>query len=175
MKETKLTQVVKNITMPAQMADALLENCTHQKPAGSTLLIRSRLAAAAIALALLTGISTTSYAAYNLYQVKNVNVFFEKDISVQQLIAIEDILNTIDGVYSVRYVSADEAWDNFKLEYLDESIAGQFTENPLKDSSSYRVTIKLDADTDEVRNQISQLEGVRKVSNLYESKEDSNP
>lgn len=174
MKETKLTQVVKSITMPTQMADVLLENCTRQKSAGSTIPIRSRLTVAAIALILLAGISTTSYAAYNLYQVKNVNVFFEKDISAQQLTAIEDTLKTIDGVYSIRYVSADEAWDNFKLEYLDESLAEQFTENPLKDSSSYRVTIKLDADTDEVRDQISQLEGVRKVSNLYESKEDSN-
>lgn len=176
MKDTRLTQVVKNITIPSKMAGELLENCTRQKPAGSALLMRSRLIAAAVAIALLAGISTTSYAAYNLYQVKNVDVFFETDISDELLTNIGEHLKTMDGIYSVRYVSADEAWENFKLVYFDDdpSLAEQFTENPLKDSSSYRVTIKLDANTDEVRDQISQLDGVRKVSNLYESREQSN-
>lgn len=174
MKETKLTKLVKNITMPDKMADELLENCISQRPARSSLLLRSRLAAAAIALALLAGISTTSYAAYNLYQVKNVDVFFEADISAEQLAAIGEKLNAISGIYSVRYVSADEAWDTFKLQYLDDGLAEQFTENPLKDSASYRVTIRLDADTEQVRDLISQLEGVRKVTNLYESRELSN-
>lgn len=171
MKETKLTKAVKNITMPNQMADELLANCTSVKPAGSALLMRSRFIAAAIAIALLAGISTTSYAAYDLYHVKNVDVFFETDISDAQLAAIGKKLEAMDGIYSVRYVSADEAWDTFKQEYLGDDLAAQFDENPLKDSSSYRVTIKLDADTDYVRDQISQLSGVRKVTNLYESRE----
>lgn len=176
MKETRLTQIVKNISMPTQMADELLKNCTNQKPAGSALLMRSRLIAAAIAIILLAGISTTSYAAYNLYQIKNVDVFFETDISNELLMDIGEKLSAMDGIYSVRYVSADEAWENFKLVYFDDDpgLAEQFTENPLKDSSSYRVTIKLEADTDEVRDLIGQLDGVRKVSNLYESREQLN-
>ena len=48
MKETKLTKLVKNITMPDKMADELLENCISQRPARSSLLLRSRLAASAI-------------------------------------------------------------------------------------------------------------------------------
>ncbi|RKI91375.1 hypothetical protein D7V94_10795 [Parablautia intestinalis] len=170
MPEKELTRQVKNITMPPRMRDELLTNCTRPRPARSTLLMRSRLAAAAIAIALLAGVSTTSYAAYNLYQVKNVDVFFEADISDKQLTTIGEKLDAMDGIYSVRYVCADEAWHTFKQEYLDESFAAQFTENPLKDSASYRVTIRLDADTDDVRDRISQLEGVRKVSNLYESR-----
>lgn len=175
MDETRLNELVKNITMPSQMADELLENCTRQKPAHSSLLKRSKLAAAAIAIALLTGVSTTSYAAYNLYQLKNVDVFFETDISEEQFDDIGKALSAMDGIYSFRYVSADEAWDTFKADYLDElSLGDQFTENPLKDSASYRVVIRLDADTEQVREQISELEGVRKISNQYESRGNGN-
>ena len=113
MPEKELTRQVKNITMPPRMRDELLTNCTRPRPARSTQLMRSRLAAAAIAIALLAGVSTTSYAAYNLYQVKNVDVFFETDISDKQLTTIGEKLDAMDGIYSVRFVCAVEAWLTF--------------------------------------------------------------
>lgn len=74
----------------------------------------------------------------------------------------------MDGVYAIRFISGDEAWNTFSGKYLTEELIASFTENPLADSSSYRVTVSLRADTKEIRSRIEQLEGVRKTSNLYE-------
>ena len=46
-----------------------------------------------------------------------------------------------------------------------------FEENPLKDSFNYRVTVKLDADTKEIRGCIEQICGVRRVNDLSEMKQ----
>ena len=44
-------------------------------------------------------------------------------------------------VESVKFISADEAWESFKNEYLGEYSEG-FTENPLEDSESYEIYMK---------------------------------
>ncbi len=46
----------------------------------------------------------------------------------------------------------------------------KYIENPLADSFSYRVTIKLNADTKTVRHKIEQIEGVRHTLDRYELK-----
>ncbi|MDE6204295.1 MAG: permease-like cell division protein FtsX, partial [Lachnospiraceae bacterium] len=87
--------------------------------------------------------------------------------------AIGDELNNIPGIYSVRFVSADEAWNDFQRSFfsdMDEDITASFTENPLKDSFNYDVIVELNADTKAVRDQIAQLDGVRHISNLKEEK-----
>lgn len=57
------------------------------------------------------------------------------------------------------------------MDFLPEDIAVQFTENPLKDSSNYSVTVKLDADTAAIREQITKPDGVRLVNDRNELRE----
>ena len=80
-------------------------------------------------------------------------------------------LAQIPGVSSCRFVSGDEAWNEFSSKYLDTELTAAFTENPLKDSFNYRLGVRLDADTEKVREEIAQLAGVRLVQNLEELKE----
>lgn len=167
--EKAFTDTVKSLTMPPQMAKSLTENCMSSKHTGNLLLRYSRLIAAGIMALLLTAVGTTSYAAYDLYQVKNLDVFFYSDVSQKQIDAIGEELANMEGIYSVRFVSSDEAWTIFQREYLTDELARQFTENPLADSYSYRVIVKLNADAGEIIQQISQLEGVRHVTDLKNS------
>ncbi len=168
--EKAFIDTIQNLTMPEQMAETLAKNCINSKHTGNFLFRYSKLAVAAIMVLLLTAVGTTSHAAYQLYQIKNVNVFFDSDITKERLNAIGEELNSMEGVYSVRFVSSDEAWNTFCRNYLTDDLAAQFTENPLADSFSYHVIIELGADDEKIAEQISKLEGVRHVSNLKEQK-----
>lgn len=168
-----LKDTIETITMPEEMQDKLLENCLGTRHSGNVLFRHSRLAAAAVIAVLLTAVGSTSYAAYDLYQVKNLKVFFETGISQERIDEIGDELNNIPGIYSVRFVSADEAWNDFQRSFfsdMEEDIGAAFTENPLKDSFNYDVIVELQADTKAVRNRIAGLDGVRRVTDLKEEK-----
>ena len=50
-------------------------------------------------------------------------------------------------------------------------LASAFTENPLADSFNYRLGVRLNADTQKVREEISRLDGVRLVQDFGELKD----
>lgn len=170
-KMEELKRAVTSITMPKQTAQDLLEGCLSQNRTASQRFRYPKWIAAALAIVLFTAVGTTSYAAYNLYQTKNLTVFFDYGITEDQINAIGKELNAMPGIYSLHFTSSDEAWEELRLEYLPEEIAMQFTENPLKDSSNYTVTVKLDADTTAIREQIAKLDGVRLVNDRNELRE----
>lgn len=170
MNKNDLTQMKNAICMPSELADTLLQGCALPRRKRPVYSRCSRLAltlTAAFAI-LITG--STSHAAYNIYQEKNVAVFMDNNLSQPQIDRIGEQLSQIDGVSSCRFISADEAWANFKAEYLNRESAAAFSENPLKDSFNYRLSIRLNADTRTVRNQIRQIDGVRLVQDLSELK-----
>ena len=69
------------------------------------------------------------------------------------------------SVDPVNYISADEAWNSFKDEYLGEYADG-FTENPLADSANYEIYIK---DVSMQANLVSYLEGVEGIRMVNQS------
>ncbi len=170
MNNKNWTNLISEITLPTQMANELLQNTCQQKHSKNTLFRHSKLIAAALMAILLVTVSSTSYAAYNVYQEKNLDVFFDLDISNDRIHDMELELQRLPGVAFVRFVSADEAWETFQSEYLTPEQAAKFPENPLADCSSFRVSVRLDANTSAIRQSIEKLDGVRLVSNLRESK-----
>lgn len=122
---------------------------------------------------MLTG--STSYAAYNVYQEKNLAVFMDASLSQSEIDRIGEELKQISGITSCHFVSGDEAWKEFRENYLDDldDIANAFTENPLKDSFNYRLSVRLNADTQAIRDEISRIDGVRLIQNLSELKQSS--
>lgn len=169
--EKELSDAVTALAMPGAMADELLENCVHARHSRNILFRHSKLIAAALLIVLSTTLCTTTYAAYDLYQTKNLAVFFDYNISQAEIDAIGKEIRALPGVSSIRFESADEAWASFRETYLTDELAGMFEENPLKDSFNYRVTVKLDADTKEIRGRIEQICGVRRVNDLSEMKQ----
>ena len=168
MTEKQLKSVMDSITMPEAMAQELRKNVSEKKQKNRTFRY-PKIAAAVIAGALILSVGTTSYA---VYQAKNLRVFFEADVTEEQLKKAGEAFRAIEGVSEVEYVPGEQAWADFQAEYFadDPELAQEFDENPLADSFNYKLTVELSANTKEVREAIENVEGVRMVSDLSELK-----
>ncbi len=168
MKEKDMIQIKESITMPSEMTDTLTQNCMKSHRKHYRYSRYSKLCAVLISLLLIGAAGSTSLAAYNVYQEKQLAVFMDVGITQEEINVIGSELAQIPGVASYHFVSADEAWAEFKAEYLGDC-AEDFDENPLADSFNYEVSIWLGANTQQVREQISQLDGVRRVTTIREA------
>lgn len=173
MNKNDMIQMKNAITMPPELADTLLHNCTAAQIKRLPYTRYSRLATALIAAFAVLLAGSTSYAAYNVYQEKNLSVFMDTSLSQTEINQIGAELSQIPGIASCHFVSGDEAWMEFRTQYLNgmDGIADAFNDNPLKNSFNYRLSIQLNADTQAVRNEISRIDGVRLVQDLSELKE----
>ncbi len=68
----------------------------------------------------------------------SVTVFFNEGTSEDEILAVKSELEMRPEVREITYVSADEAWEGFKEEYLGEYADG-FTENPLAESANLQI------------------------------------
>lgn len=173
MNKNDMIQMKNAITMPPELADTLLHNCTAAQIKRLPYTRYSRLATALIAAFAVLLAGSTSYAAYNVYQEKNLAVFMDTSLSQTEIDQIGAELSQIPGIASCHFVSGNEAWMEFRTQYLNgmDGIADAFNDNPLKNSFNYRLSIQLNADTQAVRNEISRIDGVRLVQDLSELKE----
>lgn len=74
-----------------------------------------------------------------------ITVFFDDDATQQQIDDIGTALRSRDDVSKVEFVSADEAWNNFKKDYFKDNpeLADGFkNDNPLAGSDNYAVYMK---------------------------------
>ncbi len=201
MNEKNMIKIKESLAMPPEMADALQETVTARgsrhcfspraRSAGGTGCFdrsihssRYRRIRAAAALFCIFAVSSTSLA-YNIYQEKQLAVFMDADLSQKE---IDRIGQEIAGIceisdcqsISLQYVSGDEAWEEFKAAYFTgengeemTELTEGFGENPLADSFNYQVSVRMSADTQAVRDRISRLPGVRKVTTVREAKSES--
>ena len=169
MNRTDMLQMKNAIIMPAGLADTLTQNCTAHRTKRPFNARYSRTAAILIATFAILISGTTSFA-YNIYQEKNLAIFMESGLSQAEIDRIGGQISQISGVSSCRFVSGDEAWNEFSSKYLDAELTAGFTDNPLKDSFNYRLGVRLDANTEKVREEITKLAVVRLVQNLEELK-----
>ncbi|MBR5896487.1 MAG: permease-like cell division protein FtsX, partial [Lachnospiraceae bacterium] len=65
-------------------------------------------------------------------------VYFDEDITDSRIEEIGNMIKRRAEVSKVNFVSADDAWETFKTEYLGEYSDG-FLENPLADMANYEV------------------------------------
>lgn len=168
MNEKDMIQMRESITMPSEMADTLLQNCSRSHRRHYRYSRYSKICAALAAAFCLTAVGSTSYAAYNAYQEKQLAIFMDSDLTQEEKAALGDKLAQMPEISSCNYISGDEAWEEFKSSYLSDDIASAFAENPLKDSDNYQVSVRLGADTQAIRDEISQLDGVRKITTIRE-------
>ncbi|RKM59889.1 FtsX-like permease family protein [Butyrivibrio sp. CB08] len=68
----------------------------------------------------------------------SVTVFFNEGTSEDEILVVKSELEKRPEVREITYVSADEAWEGFKEEYLGEYADG-FTENPLAESANLQI------------------------------------
>lgn len=172
MNEKDMLRLKLAITMPAGLADDLSNACGENTRRKSRQSRRSKFCAMTAALLCLC-IGSTSLA-YNAYQEKQLAVFMEPDLTQGEIEALCSEISKITDISSCQYVSGDEAWEEFKSAYFSgdpkaEALVADLTENPLADSFNYRVSVRMGADTQAVREQIEKLPGVRKITTVREA------
>lgn len=94
-----------------------------------------------------------------------VTVFFDEEVCEDdaRMQEIGDIIARRAEVSKIVFVSADEAWEDFKEDYLGEYAEG-FTENPLAGSANYQIYLKDIAGQDSLVSYLKTVPGVREVN-----------
>lgn len=94
-----------------------------------------------------------------------VTVFFDEDVCQDEarIKEIGDQIRARSEISRMDYVSADDAWNGFKEEYLGEYSEG-FTENPLAESANYQIYLKDISMQPTVVAYIESIPGVRQVN-----------
>lgn len=102
----------------------------------------------------------------DLQNTVTISVFFDEGISDENITLIGQQIRLRDEINTMDFVSADQAWEKFAKENYEnyeaamEAFAG---DNPLKNSASYKITLKnLDKQAEFV-NYLKELNGVRSV------------
>ena len=93
----------------------------------------------------------------------SVTVFFDEGISDERIAEIGNLITGHTAVSRAVFVSADEAWESFKGEYLGEYADG-FTENPLADSENYEIYLNDVSRQGELVSYLEGIDGVRRVN-----------
>lgn len=97
----------------------------------------------------------------------SITVLFQKGIGEERINELYNAIAEQPEVNTVVYISADEAWDNFKKEIFKnhEELAETFQDdNPLIDSESFEITTKKIEDQEKIVALIRDMEGVRQVN-----------
>ncbi|MCI6713907.1 MAG: permease-like cell division protein FtsX [Lachnospiraceae bacterium] len=93
----------------------------------------------------------------------SVTVFFDEGIDDTLIQQIGDQISKRPEVSDIHFVSAEEAWDTFKQEYLGDYADG-FTENPLEDSANYEIYLNDVSMQPALVTYLESLDGVRLVN-----------
>jgi len=97
----------------------------------------------------------------------NFTAFFDEGITEEQIQAIGDKIEKRAEVASYNYVSAEQAWEDFKKVYFQgaEDLADGFAEdNPLANSAHYEIYLNDVSMQDALVTYLQSLDGIRKVN-----------
>lgn len=92
-----------------------------------------------------------------------VYVFFDDELDDSRIQQIGDLILRRTEVSDINFVSADEAWESFKQEYLGDYADG-FTENPLANSANYEIYLNDVSMQSALVTYLESLDGVRLVN-----------
>ena len=94
----------------------------------------------------------------------SVTVFFEDNLSDSRIEEIGNLIEKRTEVSKVEYISAEEAWEEFRQEYFGDEYSDGFTENPLENSSNYEIYLSDVSLQQSLVTYLESLEGVRQVN-----------
>ena len=96
-----------------------------------------------------------------------ITVFFDEQLPEEQILAAGDDIRSWGEVREANYVSAEQAWENFKIQYfegMEELAEGFADDNPLAGSASYEIYLKDIADQDVIVSYLNTIAGIRKIN-----------
>lgn len=94
-----------------------------------------------------------------------ITVFFDEGTEEERILEIKEEIRLRVEVADVIYISADEAWETYKNENLNEELTVTFgSDNPLADSASLEVSLSDVSMQDVLVRFVESLDNVRKVN-----------
>lgn len=93
----------------------------------------------------------------------SVTVFFDEGLDEAVIQQIGSKIEARPEVSRVEYISAEQAWEDFKTEYLGEYADG-FTENPLADSANYQIYLSDVSLQGDLVAYLETVDGVRQIN-----------
>lgn len=93
----------------------------------------------------------------------SVTVFFDEGLPDERIREIGDMIQKRVEVREVRFKSAEEVWEEFKVDYLGEYSDG-FMENPLADSANYEIYLSDVSMQSALVTYLESIDGVRLVN-----------
>ncbi|HCM92502.1 MAG TPA: ABC transporter permease [Lachnospiraceae bacterium] len=93
-----------------------------------------------------------------------VTVFFDEDITEARIQEIGDMIRSRPEVSSVEFVSASDAWEAFKVDYLGEYADGYEGDNPLEGSENYEIYLRDVSKQTELVRYLETVQGVREIN-----------
>ena len=103
----------------------------------------------------------------NLETTVGIEIFFDENLSEEEIINIADNNFKTQDVKEIRFKSSEAAWEGFKNEYFGDNLelAEAFTDdNPLAKSASYEVILYDITKQYEYVEFVKNIEGVRQVN-----------
>ena len=107
------------------------------------------------------------YMVRSMENTVGVTVFFDEGLSEEEIKSIGDVIAARQEVAGMNYISAEEAWENYKQEYfadMPELAEGFAQDNPLANSASYEIYLKDIGNQQAFVDYLKSITGVRKVN-----------
>ena len=106
-----------------------------------------------------------NYAVEKAESLVGFTVFFNEGTTEERILGIKEEIRLRSDVAEVLYISAEEAWETYKEESLNEELSATFgSDNPLADSASLEVTLNDVSRQEVLVRYVESLEDVRKVN-----------
>lgn len=93
-----------------------------------------------------------------------VTVFFDEGTDEARMQEIGNIIRNRPEVSNIIFISADEAWEGFKEDYLGEYADGYDGDNPLAGSDNYEIYLNDVAKQTELVNYLQTVPGIREIN-----------
>lgn len=93
-----------------------------------------------------------------------VTVFFDDGISDSRIQEIGQIISQRAEVSDIKFISAQEAWESFKDDYLGEYVDTFGDDNPLEDCASYEIYLNDVSMQDSLVAYLESVDGISKVN-----------
>lgn len=106
-----------------------------------------------------------NYAVESAESLVGITVFFDDGTPEERILEIKEQIRLRAEVADVVYISAEEAWENYKQDSLNEELSATFgTDNPLADSASLEVSLNDVTMQEALVRYVESIEDVRKVN-----------
>ncbi len=112
-------------------------------------------------------VANFQYMVNEMEKTISITVFFEENLTQEDIDALGEKIKQRYGVSKVEYTSGEEAWEDYKEKYFADSpelAEGFKDDNPLANSSSYEIFLKDVSMQPAMVTFLENLEGIRKVN-----------